>query len=98
MKRAALPLLLLLATALAAPMGPMRHEFRFRWGWGDVVLASVAAMTLVFGALLANYVLLGAALAAIVLTALMIEANSPQWWRGVLAFALLLLSFYVLFG
>jgi len=97
-KRFLLPILILAIATPAMPMGPMRFEHRFRWGWGDVILFSVAVSTLVFGALLANTFLLGASLLAIGLGLYFIQSNSPQWWRGAVAFALLLLAFAVLTG
>ncbi|NPA85439.1 MAG: hypothetical protein GXO07_05505 [Crenarchaeota archaeon] len=94
MRRASLVLALLVLASLAAPM---RHEFRMRWGWGDLMVVGVAAMVLTFGALLVNFALLGAALLALAVTAAMMMADFPQWWRGVLAFALLMTAFALLF-
>ena len=98
MKRFLLPILILAIAVSAMPIGPMRFEHRFRWGWGDVILFSVAVSTLVFGALLTNTFLLAASLLALGLALLFAMSNSPQWWRGVVAFALVLFTFAVLTG
>ncbi len=93
--RRGLALLLLLTLPLLAT--PMRWHHRWHWAWSDVVLLAVASMTLVYGALVANLTLLGAAALALALGAALNYYGYPDWSRGLIALALLLLAFYVLF-